>query len=54
MKYAHKYDGQIVGRSNSGHKLLTMSQKVENEIFNRTEVFQEVPCSIVISDESEG
>ena len=31
-----------------------MSKEGENEIFNRTEVLQEVPSSIVISEDSEG
>ena len=31
-----------------------MSKEGENEIFNRTEDLQEVPSSIVISEDSEG
>ena len=31
-----------------------MSKEGENEIFNRTEVHQEVPSSIVISEDSAG
>ena len=33
---------------------IEMSKEGENEIFNRTEVLQEVPSSIVISEDSEG
>ena len=46
-------NGRKVTRTNTCQNK-KMSKEGENEIFSRTEVLQEVPSSIVISEDSEG